>query len=70
MIAPNDIVAAREALGAHLAASRDAAGLKQKELAAALHYGRSSVANVETGRQNVPRRFWVACDRFWVLAAL
>jgi transcriptional regulator with XRE-family HTH domain len=56
------ILQARRALGEQLAAYRQAAGLKQEELAPLLHYGRSSVANVETGRQKGPQRFCQRCD--------
>jgi hypothetical protein len=63
MIDPNQITAARQALGRRLATYRKAAGLSQHELAPLVHYGRSTIANVEVGRQNVPREFWVQCDR-------
>jgi tetratricopeptide (TPR) repeat protein len=49
-------------LGRQLAASRQAAGLSQHGLAALADYSRSTIANVETGRQHVPRRFWQSCD--------
>jgi transcriptional regulator with XRE-family HTH domain len=62
VIDPNEIVAARCALGRLLAKYRLAAGLNQHELAPHTHYGRSTVANVETGRQNVPRSFWERAD--------
>jgi hypothetical protein len=58
VIDPNEIVAARRALGHLLAGYRQAAGLNQRQLAPHTLYGRSTVANVETGRQNVPRSFW------------
>jgi tetratricopeptide (TPR) repeat protein len=63
MIDPTRITAARCALGRQLAASRKAAGLSQHQLAPRIHYGRSTIANVEVGRQNVPREFWEHCDR-------
>ena len=50
------------ALGRQLAASRRAAGLNQEELAGLAGYSRSTIANAETGRQHVPRGFWVRCD--------
>ncbi|HXP19102.1 MAG TPA: helix-turn-helix transcriptional regulator [Streptosporangiaceae bacterium] len=50
------------ALGRQLAASRRAAGLSQEALARLAEYSRSTVANVETGRQRVPRGFWARCD--------
>src|ERR1700691_433978 len=49
-------------LGRQLAASGRAAGLSQHALAALADYSRSTIANVETGRQHVPRRFWQSCD--------
>src|SRR5262245_16500265 len=54
--------AARRALGRQLAGFRRAAGLSQDRLAPRIHYGRSTVANVEVGRQNVPREFWSRCE--------
>jgi transcriptional regulator with XRE-family HTH domain len=56
MIDPGEITAARQALGRLLARYRKAAGFNQHELAPRTHYGRSTIANVETGRQNVPPR--------------
>ena len=63
MIDPSEIMAARQALGRLLAEYRKAAGLNQYQLAPHTCYGRSTIANVETGRQNVPRDFWERCDR-------
>lgn len=63
MVDPRDLATARRALGAQLAACREAAGFIQKRLAKEINYHRSSVANVETGRQRVPREFWISCDR-------
>jgi DNA-binding XRE family transcriptional regulator len=54
---------ARRQLGAQLAAFRDAAGLRQQDLAPKVGYGRSTIGNVETGSQRVPRQFWLDCDR-------
>lgn len=56
------ITAARRALGRQLAAHRQAAGYSQEKFAPLTGYGRSTLANVETGRQNVPRAFWVRCQ--------
>ncbi|MBV9448047.1 MAG: helix-turn-helix domain-containing protein [Streptosporangiaceae bacterium] len=56
------ITAARKALGRQLAAQRQAAGYSQQAFAPLTGYGRSTLANVETGRQNVPRPFWVRCQ--------
>lgn len=54
---------ARRALGAELAAHRRAAGYSQTEFAAVLvGYSRSTIANVETGRQHVPPSFWQRAD--------
>jgi hypothetical protein len=62
VIDPNEVVAARRALGRRLATYRRAAGLNQHQLAPHTHYGRSTVANVEVGRQHVPRGFWERAD--------
>jgi DNA-binding XRE family transcriptional regulator len=53
--------AALHALGHQLAACRRAAGLNQERLAALTDYSRSTVANVETGRQRVGPDFWRRC---------
>jgi len=53
---------ARCALGAQLAANRRAVGYSQAELAPLTGYSRSTIANVETGRQHVPRDFWERAD--------
>jgi hypothetical protein len=52
----------RRALGESLARRRFAAGLTQTALAPMSLYGRSTVANVEVGRQHVGREFWARCD--------
>ncbi|WP_433294445.1 helix-turn-helix domain-containing protein [Actinoplanes sp. CA-030573] len=60
-----DPQAVREAwieLGHKLAAKRKAAKLSQVELASRTAYSRSSVANVETGLQQINRTFWEAID--------
>src|SRR5947208_326737 len=49
-------------LGRRLADFRQAAGYGQAELAPLVHYSRSSLANVEVGRQKGSRDFWQACD--------
>ncbi len=59
---PEAIADARCALGAQLAACRRAAGLTQTELASLIVFSRSTIANVETGRQHVPREFWGSAD--------
>ncbi|MEV6527566.1 helix-turn-helix transcriptional regulator [Longispora sp. NPDC051575] len=62
MADPQDARDARQALGRSLSALRQASGHTQTTLAGIVHYGRSTIANVETGRQNVPRTFWLNCD--------
>ena len=52
----------RAALGQQLALSRRAAGYSQHGLADQLSYSRSTLANVEVGRQNAPWGFWRRCD--------
>ncbi|MEU8007211.1 helix-turn-helix domain-containing protein [Catellatospora sp. NPDC049111] len=53
----------RAMLGSRLAALRAAAGYTQETFAPATRfYGRSSIANIERGRQSAPRDFWVRCD--------
>jgi len=56
------VEAARRALGAKLAAYRRAAQLSQESLAELGGYSRSTIANIETGRQHVPREFWAGID--------
>jgi transcriptional regulator with XRE-family HTH domain len=58
----DELASAWHALGRLLAASRRAAGLSQESLAALAGYTRSTVANVETGRQHGARDFWERCD--------
>ena len=53
---------ARAALGLRLRDMRKAAGLTQQQLAAATYTSRSSVACIETGRQNAERGFWRRAD--------
>ncbi|MBN1172225.1 MAG: helix-turn-helix domain-containing protein, partial [Micromonosporaceae bacterium] len=60
---PRDLAAAWRALGQQLAALRKAVGHTQQSLAPLTLYGRSTIANVETGHQRVTRDFWVRCDR-------
>jgi transcriptional regulator with XRE-family HTH domain len=50
-------------LGVELAAYRRAAGYTQAQLSELTKYSRSTIANVETGRQHVPRDFWERADR-------
>lgn len=49
-------------LGQRLAHSRKAAGHTQDSFAPLVNYGRSTIANVETGRQRVGRHFWSRSD--------
>jgi transcriptional regulator with XRE-family HTH domain len=59
----SEIRHARRALGAQLARLRKAAGLTQHQLASKIDgYGRSTLANAETGRQSAHRDFWLRCD--------
>lgn len=53
---------ARERLGRQLALLRRAAGQSQQALAARVGYSRSTIANIEVGRQNAPRALWQTCD--------
>jgi DNA-binding XRE family transcriptional regulator len=63
MIDPEAITEARKALGRQLAAYREAAGLIQEQLAPLIHYGRSTIANAETGYSICSRTFWERCDK-------
>ncbi len=63
MITPEAIAEARRQLGRQLAALRKAAGYNsQHDLAPLTFFGRSTIANVETGRQHAGRAFWRRCD--------
>jgi transcriptional regulator with XRE-family HTH domain len=62
MIASRVIVEARRRLGQRLAAKRQAAGYSQAAFAPLTGYSRSTLANVEIGRQHAPRDFWQRCD--------
>jgi transcriptional regulator with XRE-family HTH domain len=59
---PEAVAEARHALGAELSAYRRAVSCTQARLAELAGYSRSTIANVETGRQKVPRRFWERAD--------
>lgn len=50
------------ALGRQLASMRRSSGLTQHSFAPMTLYGRSTVANAESGHQRVSRGFWVRCD--------
>ncbi len=66
-VTPDEIADCMKELGDELAAYRNAARLTQHELARRLLCSRSSVANIEIGRNTAPQDFWLAADR--VLAA-
>jgi len=59
---PSAELHARQELGRVLATLRTAAGYRQETFAPLTGYSRSTLANVETGRQRVPRGYWVRCD--------
>lgn len=63
MITPEVVSEARRRLGRQLAAYREGAGLNQQQLASMINYGRSTVANAETGYSICSRTFWVRCDQ-------
>ncbi|NES17292.1 MULTISPECIES: helix-turn-helix domain-containing protein [Micromonospora] len=62
-VTPERIREAQQALGLQLARCRKAAGKTQAALARRTAYSRSTIANVEVGRQNMPRGFWERVDR-------
>jgi transcriptional regulator with XRE-family HTH domain len=62
MAEPEAVQRARVQLGRQLAAYRKAAGVAQEQLASLIFVSRSTVANVETGRQRVSGAFWEQCD--------
>lgn len=59
---PDTVAEAQRELGRRLAAYRQAAGYNQTQLAGRTAYSRSTIANVEVGRQSAPRTFWERCD--------
>ncbi|MFI7645148.1 helix-turn-helix domain-containing protein [Micromonospora sp. NPDC049460] len=61
-VGPHNIREARRRLGQQLAALRKAAGHTQHSLAPLTLYGRSTIANTETGHQRPDRTFWQRCD--------
>jgi transcriptional regulator with XRE-family HTH domain len=62
MTGSDSAIEARRALGRRLAGERRSEGLNQIRFAPLTGYSRSTVANVETGRQHVARDFWERCD--------
>lgn len=63
MITPEVIAESRRMLGRQLASYREAAGMNQQELAPIINYGRSTIANAETGYSTCSRIFWERCDQ-------
>ncbi|MER7456314.1 helix-turn-helix transcriptional regulator [Micromonospora sp. NPDC126480] len=62
VLTPVELVEARRALDRTLSARRRAIGVTQVRLTRLVPWSRSTIANVEMGRQNVPRAFWQDCD--------
>lgn len=62
MSEPDEVGNLRRRLGRQLAACRKALGYNQTDFAPLTGYARSTVANVEVGRQHVPREFWERCE--------
>ncbi|GIJ12612.1 helix-turn-helix domain-containing protein [Micromonospora andamanensis] len=61
-VTPEQIRDLQKALGRQLAHWRKAAGMTQAALARRTAYSRSSVANVEIGRNTITRGFWERAD--------
>ncbi|WP_198010174.1 helix-turn-helix domain-containing protein [Saccharomonospora halophila] len=59
---PETVAEKRRALGAQLAASRQAADLTQGQLAKAAYCDRTTVTHIEKGRARADERFWRASD--------
>src|SRR5690349_13925293 len=62
MAEPDAVAESRRRLGGELSAHRQRAGMTQEQLAPLTLYARSTIANVEIGRQHVGRSFWARCD--------
>lgn len=60
---PENIAEKRRALGAQLAAFRQAADLTQGQLAKAAFCDRTTVTHIEKGRARADERFWQASDK-------
>lgn len=58
----SELAVLKRALGAQLAASRQAAEIGQQQVAHKTGYSRSSVAHAEAGRQLLTRDFWKTAD--------
>ncbi|MEV6800562.1 helix-turn-helix transcriptional regulator [Micromonospora rifamycinica] len=59
---PEAVADLRRSLGRTLAESRRSVRVTQDRLAVLVRWSRSSIANVEVGRQTAQRTFWMACD--------
>lgn len=59
---PQQLSDVKRALGRRLAGWRTTRGLTQDDVARGVHSTRSTVANVESGRQVVDRVFWAQCE--------
>jgi DNA-binding XRE family transcriptional regulator len=59
---PDDIAAKRVALGEQLAALREAADMRQGELARVVFRDRTTVVHIEKGRARADEQFWIAAD--------
>ncbi|WP_408630754.1 helix-turn-helix domain-containing protein [Micromonospora coxensis] len=62
VVTPEVVADSRPVLGRALAESRRSARVTQDRLALLVRRSRSSITNVEVGRQVAPREFWMACD--------
>ncbi|WP_406601130.1 helix-turn-helix domain-containing protein [Micromonospora yasonensis] len=58
VVTPDAVAESRRTLGRVLAEAR----VTQDRLAVLARWSRSTIANVEVGRQCAPREFWKACD--------
>lgn len=63
MTDPHNLRDTWRSLGRRLAELRKAAGYTQHTFAPLVLYGRSTIANAETGHQRPNRAFWQRCDR-------
>ncbi|MFI7336181.1 helix-turn-helix domain-containing protein [Micromonospora aurantiaca (nom. illeg.)] len=59
---PQQLSDVKRALGRRLGRWRRTRGLTQDDVARRVHSTRSTVANVESGRQVVDRVFWAQCE--------
>lgn len=62
LVDPQQLSDVKRALGRRLASWRRMRGLTQDDVARRVHSTRSTVANVESGRQVVDRVFWAQCE--------